>query len=37
MDLNSSSRSISGWRVPLLKVGHYVLFDLADTRKWVVQ
>jgi hypothetical protein len=37
MDLNSSSRAISGWRVPIVKVGHYVRFDLADTRKWVGQ
>ena len=30
-------RMVSERRVPIVKVGHYVRFDLADIRKWVEQ
>ena len=30
-------RMVSERRVPIVKVGHYVRFDLADIRNWVEQ
>lgn len=28
-------RMVAERRVPIVKVGHYVRFDMADVRKWV--
>lgn len=28
-------RIVAERRVPIVKIGHYVRFDLADIRKWV--
>ena len=30
-------RMVGERRVPTVKIGHYVRFDLADIRKWVEQ
>jgi excisionase family DNA binding protein len=30
-------RMVAERRVPTVKIGHYVRFDLADIRKWVEQ
>jgi excisionase family DNA binding protein len=30
-------RMVAERRVPTVKIGHYVRFDLADIRKWVDQ
>ena len=28
-------RMVAERRVPIVKIGHYVRFDLADIRKWI--